>query len=105
MNEYLYRIQPTRADMLSAGATPAEDAAVDAHFAYLQAALERGVVRLAGRTLVTSLDSFGIVIYQAEDEAAARAFMLADPAVAAGVFRAELFPFRTALYAEAQALR
>lgn len=100
MPEYLYRIQPARADMLSAGATPAEGAAVEAHFRYLQAAAECGIVLLAGRTLVTTPDSFGIVIFRAADDASARAFMLADPAVAAGVFIAELYPFRTALLAQ-----
>lgn len=41
MQEYLYRIYPTRAGMLLHGATPVEDAVFEAHFAYLQAAVAR----------------------------------------------------------------
>jgi uncharacterized protein len=39
----------------------------------------------------------GIIIFEAADEAEARATMEADPAVAAGVFTAELHPFRASL--------
>jgi hypothetical protein len=41
MQEYLYRIYPTRAGMLLHGATPVEDAVFEAYFAYLQAAVAR----------------------------------------------------------------
>jgi len=33
--EYLYRIQPTRADMLVTGATPREESIISRHFDYL----------------------------------------------------------------------
>ena len=100
MNQYLYKIQPTRPEMLIDGATPEEDAAVDAHFSYLQDLTRRGVVLLAGRTLNTDPSAFGIVIFQAESDQHARDIMQADPAVCAGVMRAELFPYRVALMAE-----
>ena len=100
MPEYLYRIRPTRADMVNLGATPAEEAAIDLHFAYLQAAAALGAVLLAGRTFTSDADSFGIVILRAESNSRARAFMLADPAVNAGVMNAELYPFRIALLTE-----
>jgi uncharacterized protein YciI len=41
--------------------------------------------------------TFGIAIFEANDEAAARKFMEADPAVAAGVMTAELHPFAVVL--------
>ena len=41
--------------------------------------------------------TFGIAIFEAKDEAAARKFMESDPAVAAGVMTAELHPFAVAL--------
>ena len=94
---YLYRIQPERAEMLTAGATEQEDKAVARHFEYLQHLTRSGVVLLAGRTLNTDSASFGIVIFRAGSEQAARSIMLADPAVRQGVFRAEIFPFRIAL--------
>lgn len=94
MNEWLYRIVPARAGMPEAP-TPEESAAVSAHFQYLVALHEQGVVRLAGRTQEEA--TFGIVIFHAADEAAALAVMKADPAVDRGVFVAELHPFATAL--------
>ena len=100
MPEYLYRIQPTRLGMLTDGPTPEEAARVSEHFAYLKGLVDEGLVILAGRTLTADEDSFGIVIYRAEDESAARRIMEDDPAVRAGVMRATLFPYRIALMAE-----
>jgi uncharacterized protein YciI len=97
--EFLYRIVPTRPEMLTGGPTTAEIAATQAHFAYLEAAKNVGVVLGAGRTLTKDESTFGLVIFRAPDEAAARDFMECDPAVQAGVMRAELFPFRVALWA------
>jgi uncharacterized protein len=97
--EYLYRIQPTRLAMLAEGPTPQEDAAVDRHFNYLQELALQGVVSLAGRTLNTGSDSFGIVIFNAENDDLARAIMENDPAVQAGVMSARLYPFRISLSA------
>jgi uncharacterized protein YciI len=98
--EFLYRIQPTRPAMLTTGPTTAEIAATQAHFAYLQAARDQGVVLGAGRTATNDETTFGIVIFRAPDARAAREFMECDPAVQAGVMRAELFPFRVALWAD-----
>lgn len=96
MVEFMYQIRPTRLEML-VESTPEEDALIEQHFEYLQRLTQAGVARLAGRTLTVDEGSFGIVIFWAEDEAAAREVMRSDPAVAAGVFAAQLFPFRTAL--------
>ena len=98
MNQYLYRIQPTRPAMLSEGPTPEEAAAVGAHFGYLQDLVDVGRVLMAGRTLTTDEHSFGIVIFEASSEEAAQALVNADPAVKAKVMRAELFPYRVALW-------
>ncbi len=94
---YLYKIQPARAAMLTEGPTPAEEEAVGQNFAYLQGLAEAGVVFLAGRTLNTDASSFGIVIFQAADEESAQRIMQEDPAVRQGVMRAELYPYRIAL--------
>ncbi len=96
MTEYLYRIQPTRAEMLSDGGTARENEIVQAHFDYLEALVAVGTVTLAGRTLNTDPTAFGIVLFSA-DEASVQSIVDNDPAVAQGVMRAELFPFRTAL--------
>jgi len=64
------------------------------HFVHLQQACSSGTVRLAGPA---TDGAFGIVIFEAEDETAARSFMADDPAVRAGVMTAELHPFRVSL--------
>jgi uncharacterized protein YciI len=96
MSEYLYRLTPTRAGMLSDGPTEHEARVVDSHFRYLQELASDGPVALAGRTLNSDASSFGIVIIEA-DEPTARSIMTNDPAVREGVMSAQLFPFRTAL--------
>ena len=94
MPEFLYRTQPTRLGMLTAGPTAAESAAVAAHRAYLDRMAAAGVVLFFGRTLTTDAATFGIVVFRAESPEAARRIMADDPAVAAGVMRGEVFPFR-----------
>ena len=81
----------------------AAQSTITEHFEHLKSLTESGVVILAGRTLNTDESSFSIVIYRAEDDDAARSIMESDPAVAAGVFRAELFPYSVALMGEASA--
>lgn len=93
--QWLYRIQPTRPEM-PADPTPEEERIVSAHFAYLVALRDAGTLRLAGRTQEEA-DTFGIVIFEAADRAAAQAIAAADPAVAAGVFAATLHPFAVAV--------
>jgi uncharacterized protein YciI len=100
MKQWLYRIQPSRKDMLAEGPTPEEQRIVGEHFASLKEMTEKGVVMLAGRTLNTDTSSFGIVIFKAEDEMEAARIFADDPAVKAGVFRGELFPFSVALVDE-----
>jgi len=97
MSEYLYKVQPTRPQMLTEGLRPEEDRAVGAHFEYLRDLTQRGVVLLAGRTQNTDATSFGIVIFRAASLESAREVMNGDPAVRAGVFRAELYPYSIAL--------
>ena len=100
VTHYLYRIQPTRLEMLTHGPTAEEAEVVTQHFAYLQRLNEQGVVMLAGWTLNTDERSFGIVIFRADSEEAARRVMEQDPAVRNRVMRAELYPYRIALMAK-----
>jgi uncharacterized protein YciI len=55
--------------------TDADKAAVGRHFAHLQAATKSRQLILAGRTLEPGEKTFGLVIFEATDEPAARAFM------------------------------
>jgi uncharacterized protein YciI len=76
-----------------------DNAAVDRHFIRLQEAAKSGEVILAGRTKELGSETFGIVIFRASDEAAARKFMEDDPAVVAKIMTAELHPFAVAMQA------
>ena len=100
MAQYLYRIQPTRLEMVSVGPTPEEQAIVSQHFDYLQRLLAGGILILAGRTLNTDDSTFGIVIFNANSDEEAQRIVDSDPAVQRGVMRATLFPYRVALIAE-----
>ncbi len=91
MEQFLYRIQPVRHDMLTKGSSELESRIVSEHFNYLKRLTEDGVVILAGRKQNTDYSSFGIVVLKAETIQAAREIMLNDPAVKNKVFRAELF--------------
>ncbi len=95
--QFLYRIQPTRAAMLTGGPTAEETQILTAHFNYLKDLTAKGVIILAGRTLNNDETSFGMVIFRAESEEAARQIMNSDPAVAKGVMKAALFPYHVAL--------
>lgn len=97
MAQYLYRIQPTRLEMLTAGPTEEEAAIIASHFEYLSDLARRGVLFLAGRTLTSGPESFGIAIFNAETDEEAATLMRADPAVIGGVMRAEFFPYRVAI--------
>ena len=98
MTQWLYRIVPARPQMV-VDPTPDEQRIVGEHFQYLVELRDRGTLILAGRTQ-ESADTFGVTIFEADDEAAARAVMLADPGVAGGVFDATLHPYRIAVSRE-----
>lgn len=100
MPEFIYRIVPTRIEMLKSGPTPEESEATQDHFAYVNDGVRKGRVLLAGRTLIPDETTFGIVIFRADSDEEAKTFMDEDPAVREGVMTATLFPFRVALLAE-----
>lgn len=95
-NDVVTRIYVVHLTRPAAMASPTEEesAAIDRHFVRLQQAGGAGTVRLAGPA---TDGAFGIVIFEAQDETAARSFMADDPAVRAGVMTAELHPFRVLL--------
>lgn len=72
---------------------------VGKHFHYLQEHLEQGTLIMAGRTSPVDETTFGIAVFKAANEEAAREIMQNDPAVAGGVMTAELYPFHIALSA------
>ena len=77
--------------------TKEDNATSDQHFIRFQEATKSGQLILAGRTQEPGDKTLGIAIFKASDEAAARAFVKADPLISAGLMNAELHPFAVAL--------
>jgi uncharacterized protein YciI len=97
VQEFLYKLQLVRGDMLRTGPTPQEQAVVAEHFAYLQDLAVKGVMILVGRTLTTDENAMGLAIFRAESEDLARQIMNGDPAVKKGIMTATLYPFKVVL--------
>ena len=92
---YVLRLVPR---LYADSAWTKEDTAVlGQHFARFQEGAKSGQLILAGRTSEPGDKTFGIAIFEAPDEDAARKFMQEDPAVAGGLMTAELHPFAVAL--------
>jgi uncharacterized protein len=76
--------------------TEADKAVLGRHVENFKKAAASGQLWLAGRTREPGDKTFGIVIFTAADQAAADAFMKADPCVAEGLMTATLHPFHAA---------
>jgi uncharacterized protein YciI len=77
--------------------TKEDEMVIARHLTRFRHAIDKGELILAGRTKEPGDKTFGIAIFEAADEVAARAFMESDPAVVAGLMTAELHPFAVAL--------
>jgi uncharacterized protein len=97
MQEFLYKLQLVRKDMLRTGPTESEQAVVVEHFAYLQNLHAQGVIIFVGRTLNIDENAMGLAVFRAESEDAARRIMSSDPAVKKGLMTATLYPFKVVL--------
>ncbi len=97
MQEFLYKLQLVRKDMLRTSPTESEQAIVTEHFAYLQNLNAQGVIIFVGRTLNIDENAMGLAVFRAESEDAARRIMNDDPAVKNGVMTATLYPFKVVL--------
>ena len=93
MPEYLYLIHPFRHGFFDSP-TLEEASILDEHFAYLKKAAKAGIVLLAGPC---TDDTFGLVVFRAENDESAAAFMFADPSVKNNVMVAELHPIRISI--------
>jgi len=91
---WIYVPAPSREDFFEVE-SESDNQRIAEHFSYLVAAMKTGKLLFAGR----STDNVGpaAVIFEAKDEAEARAFMENDPAVKSGVFKATLHPMSFAL--------
>lgn len=95
--QFVYVLRATPAFHDPSRWTQRENDAVGRHFDRLRRAADARKVVFAGRTNEPLADTFGLVVFEADDEASARQFMYADPAVEAGVMPATLHPYVLAL--------
>jgi uncharacterized protein len=95
--QYLYVLRLVRRLHDDAAWTEADTAAVSRHFEHLKRETAAGKVILAGRTREPGDKTFGLVIFEAVDDADAQRFMDSDPAVVAGIMTASLHPYAVAL--------
>ena len=98
--QFLYRIVPTRPEMLVSGPTEREMQIMQAHFVHLQKLAADGVVLMAGRTVETGAATWGVVVFTVPSLADAEGVMRSDPAIAQGVMHCELFPYRVAVWSD-----
>lgn len=98
--QFIYVLKPTRLEMLTEGPTPEETETVSRHFAYFQDLTAKGVMILMGRTQNNDETTFGIAVFEVEDEVEARRIMENDPAVTGGVMTATLYPYKIVLMKE-----
>jgi uncharacterized protein len=98
--QYVYVLKLTARMQEAKAWTDTENGVIGQHFARLAKATDAGQVILAGRTTEALDKTFGLVIFEAEGEEAARQFMESDPAVVANIMSATLHPYSVALYRE-----
>jgi uncharacterized protein YciI len=94
MAEWIYFLHPPR-ENFAATMTEEEGDAWVRHFERLQRLLAEGVLIMAGPTL--GRINTGVAVFEAPDEASARAIVDADPPVAEGFARGELRPYKVSL--------
>src|SRR5262249_62130869 len=96
LGQFVYVLRAARLGMLTEGPTPEERAVVKGHLEYLERLAQAGVVLLAGRTQTADEKTFGLVVFPAEAQDAARRVADPGPAVAHGVLRAGGDPYQIA---------
>ena len=100
MQQFIYTLKPIRLSMLTDGPNEREEEVLDNHVKYLAGLTEAGIVYTAGRTLTADENTFGIVMFSADDRGFAMQIMNADPAVQNGVMEATLYPYRVAVWSD-----
>jgi uncharacterized protein len=74
--------------------TDEESEIMSIHFAYMKKLLEDGVLIMAGPV---TTGEFGVSIFEADSEVDAMRIVNNDPAVAIGLMKPELYPYRVSL--------
>jgi uncharacterized protein YciI len=97
LSAFIYVLRAIRPAMID-DPRPEEASRLEEHFEYLARALDQGRLVLAGPCLD---GEFGVVVFRADTEQAAKEFMEGDPAVRHGLMTAELHSFRVSLLGKA----
>jgi uncharacterized protein YciI len=92
--EWIYLLHAPR-ERFAETASEDEQRIMGAHFERLQRMFAEGTIVLVGPTL--GKVNTGIAVFEAPDEEAAQRVVDEDPAVASGLLRGELRPFRVSL--------
>jgi len=93
MAHFLILYRPPR-PTFGSDADEDENRLIGEHFQYLKRLLAQGKLLIAGPCEDASL---GIAVLETADEAEANRILALDPAVAGGVFRCEIKPYRVSL--------
>lgn len=99
-NQYIYRINLNRPELLTDGPTVEEAKILQDHVSYLERLAAESKVLLAGRTQIASSDAYGIVILSASSETDALDIMNNDPVVKHRVMQAEIHPYKIAVVSD-----
>ena len=95
--QFLAILRPAERLRVESAWTKADEEATGRHFRRLQEAAAAGTVIFAGRTQEPLDATMGLIVFEAADAAAAKAWAEADPAVVAGVMTVEVRPYQLAV--------
>jgi uncharacterized protein YciI len=104
MRQFLFRLEPVRADFTLQNMTDAERPVVAEHAAHLKSLLDQGTLIMAGQAFDPK-GFWGIVIVNAPDQEAATTLMNQDPAIKSKIFRGVAVPFRIVFAATPQTVK
>ncbi len=95
MNQFIYKLSINAPFRNKDKWTDQQEVIVSKHFNYLLKLKTNNVVLLAGKTNydIDHDENFGIVIFQSDTVEKAQSIMMKDPAVAAKLMSAKLYPF------------
>jgi uncharacterized protein YciI len=94
MPEWIYIIHPPR-ENFARTMTPAEEEVWSRHWQRAKRLYLEGSIIVMGPSLGSN--NLGVCIFEAANDDAARKFMEEDPAIASGIGRGELQPYRLSL--------
>lgn len=99
--QFVYVLRPTPLLREEENWSERDHKAAEAHREYIEGLTENGTLILAGRTVPLDTRTFGLVIFEAASEEAARAIMANDPGITRGIMTGELHAYRVAVQRKA----